>query len=150
MPSKSEVAIATLGCVGHIPVAPGTWGSLAALPFYRLMRGLNLKSYLLGLTALSLLGLRCANEAEKIMGKDPSAVVIDEVAGQLLTLLARPAGMKQILAGFALFRLFDIAKPGPVGWCDRNLKGGLGIMADDLVAGLLAAICLKPIMRYLK
>ena len=150
MLAKPKILIATFGGVGLIPVAPGTWGSLAALPLYWLMRGIRLRSYLLGIAGLTLVGLRCASEAEKTMGQDPGAVVIDEVAGQLLTLMARPAGLKEVVAGFALFRLFDIAKPGPVGWCDRELKGGLGIMADDLVAGLLAAACLNPIMRYFK
>ncbi|OPZ60330.1 MAG: Phosphatidylglycerophosphatase A [Deltaproteobacteria bacterium ADurb.Bin510] len=147
MQSKPSMLIATFFGAGLVPVAPGTAGSLAALPFYCILRGLRLGPYLIATAALSLIGTVCAHRAEKILGEDPGAVVIDEVAGQLLALMARPADVKQVLAGFALFRLFDILKPGPVGWCDRQLKGGIGIMADDLVAGLLAAAALKPLVR---
>jgi phosphatidylglycerophosphatase A len=72
--------------------------------------------------------------------EDPQEVVIDEVAGQLLALSLAPPHWGWYLAGFALFRLFDITKPFPASWCDRNVKGGLGVMADDLVAGLYAMI----------
>ena len=150
MQSKPSMLIATFFGAGSAPFAPGTIGSLAALPLYYLLRGLKLKSYLIATATLSLIGTACAHQAAKVLGEDPGAVVIDEVAGQLLTLMARPAGLKEVMAGFALFRLFDISKPGPVGWCDRNLKGGPGIMADDLVARLLGPACLKSITRYLK
>lgn len=147
---QTSMLIATFLGVGRAPVAPGTFGSLAALPLYGLLRGLRLGPYLLVTAALSLIGTVCAHQAAKILGEDPGAVVIDEVAGQLLALGSRPRGLKPVLLGFALFRFFDILKPGPVGWCDRNIKGGLGIMADDLVAGLLAALCLQPLGRFVR
>ena len=80
---------------------------------------------------------------------DPGEVVIDEVAGQWLTLLAVPPDPILYAAGFVLFRIFDIFKPWPVGWADRELGGGLGVMVDDLLAGLYAALCLTGALQWL-
>jgi len=92
-------------------------------------------------------GVVASGVVEKEWGKDPSRVVIDEVCGLLVTLVERPAGMKEIALGAALFRLFDIIKPPPVGTLDKNVKGGFGIMADDVAAGVMAALVLWVIRR---
>ncbi len=80
--------------------------------------------------------------ARRTQIKDPSCVVVDEVAGQFLTLAFAPADLLLYGAGFALFRLFDISKPWPVSWADREVPGGLGIMLDDIFAGIYAALVL--------
>jgi phosphatidylglycerophosphatase A len=135
--------IATFFGVGLAPVAPGTFGSLAALPAFLLMRGLTLKGYLAVVACLSLVGVKAAEIAEKQWGKDPGRVVIDEVVGMLLTLANRPKGLGSIVAAFLIFRSLDILKPPPIGTLDRELKGGLGIMADDMAAGLIGALIIK-------
>ena len=157
--------IATCG-VGYLPLAPGTWGSLVGVGVYLGWRALSLRlaqlfssqhqldtlqtealntaSLLLLITVVTLAGVWAATHAEKLLGrKDPGKVVVDEVAGQLITFLFVPATMALnwwiLLAGFILFRLFDIWKPYPA----RRLEGlesGLGIMADDCMAGAYAAI----------
>ena len=134
--------IATFFGTGLAPVAPGTFGSLAALPLFLLIRRLPLKSYLAIIAGLSLVGMKAAHSAEKQWGKDPSRVVIDEVVGMLITLVGRPTGLVPIVAAFLVFRSLDILKPPPVGTLDRRVSGGLGIMADDMAAGLIGALIL--------
>lgn len=132
--------IATWGGVGLIRVASGTWGSLAALPF---AWGLALVGGTPALVAASvaacLLGLWAAGHICRSGETDSSAIVIDEVAGQWLAVA--PAMLDPILwlTGFLSFRLFDILKPWPAGWIDRNLGGAPGVMLDDMVAGAYAA-----------
>ncbi len=138
---------------GLSPVAPGTAGSLAALPFAWIL-AVYLGPW--GLTVASLIavlvGLWAAQAYSIASGdEDPGAVVIDEVAGQWLALIpAAIAGptLWQFAVGFALFRIADIGKPWPANWIDRRLSGGVGIMLDDVVAGLYAAAGLA-MMLYL-
>jgi phosphatidylglycerophosphatase A len=159
------LTVATCG-VGYIPLAPGTWGSLVGVGLYLGWRSLSLRaaqafqsqppfkglqtetlytaSLLLLITMVTLAGVWGASRAEKLLGrKDPGKVVVDEVAGQLITFLFVPAAAalswRIILAGFLLFRLFDIWKPYPARRLEV-LESGLGIMADDVVAGAYAAI----------
>ncbi len=122
---------------GLLPKMPGTWGSAAALPFAwgltmaggpTLLAAATLVCFGVGWWASSVYVRRTGTE-------DPGEVVIDEVAGQWLVLLAAPLDPLFYLAGFALFRIFDIWKPWPVGWADRRIGGGLGIMLDDILAG---------------
>ena len=130
---------------GWIPKAPGTWGSAAALPLGWLLYWLG-GPPLLGLASLIVffVGWWASERIVRFDGlEDPSWVVIDEVAGQWLTLLFTPPSLLAYAAGFALFRLFDIWKPWPISWCDREIKGGLGIMVDDVLAGLLALAILS-------
>ncbi len=127
---------------GLLPGAPGTWGSLAALPFAAVILWIGGSALLLGASILIfLIGIWASNRyAESIGKKDPGAVVIDEVAGQWLALTPvclEPVGF---LVGFALFRTFDILKTWPANWLERSLPGGLGIMSDDMVAGFYSAI----------
>jgi phosphatidylglycerophosphatase A len=145
-------ALATLGPIGLFPKAPGTWGSLAAVvaaPW------LFLPLPLLGRAALLLIifgvGVWACSVAERTMGrKDPGCVIIDELFGQWLTLLFFSAmPVWSLVLAFALFRCFDILKPWPVRWAETAFPGGLGVMADDGVAGLYALGCLHLIMAFI-
>jgi phosphatidylglycerophosphatase A len=145
--------IATFFGIGYLHPAPGTWGSLAALPVFWALAVLGgWPLALAGIVAAFGLGWwATAREIEGLDDHDPSEIVIDEVAGQWIALMpvaigAQMAGVTLTalwpgwVAGFVLFRLFDIWKPGPVGWADRR-GDALGVMLDDVIAGLLAAIC---------
>lgn len=130
------VLLATWFGSGLLPRAPGTWGSLAALPFAWLIAGLAGPAGL-ALAAAAVFGIGCwaaGRYADASDDADPGAVVIDEVAGQWLVLVAAPLSLPAYAAGFLLFRVLDIVKPWPASWADRNLKGGFGIMADDVLA----------------
>lgn len=129
------IAVATLLGVGRLRPAPGSWGSLAVLPA-ALLGAPGCLVLALGFT---LAGLWAASRLEETE-EDPGWFVVDEAAGQCLALAALPAGASAwwVLAAFALFRASDIIKPGPIGWADR-MGGSLGIMLDDILAGLLAA-----------
>ena len=120
-----------------IPITPGGLGYVDA-------------SYIGMLVGVTLLGIWICGRAASDLGvHDHPGIVWDEIAGYLLTMTAAPAGWLWILVGFGLFRLFDIWKPWPIGWLDRRVGGGLGIMLDDLVAGVLAAACLQLIAALL-
>ena len=139
----------SLGCgSGLVPVAPGTAGTLAAIPVYLLLQDLSLAVYVAVVSVAFLAGIPlCAWTARRLGVHDHPAIVWDEIVGYLVTMVAAPAGWQWIVAGFVLFRLFDIAKPWPISWLDRRVTGGLGIMLDDLVAGVLAAILLQLLFR---
>lgn len=135
--------IATGAGSGYLPKAPGTWGTLVGLLLWWPLAGLSLTAYLATVAVLFIVGVASAGAAEKILDRgDPGVVVIDEIVGVLIALTAAPLHPAAALVGFALFRLFDIAKPFPVGWVDRHLHGGLGIMLDDVAAGLYALLVL--------
>lgn len=131
--------IATVGLAGLASPAPGTLGALLALPAVYLCQSVPL--VLLGLL-LMVLTVGSTAAVHRYLAThtqaDPSEVVIDEWIGQWIALAAVPVSWPWVLAGFVLFRLFDIFKPGPVGWAERNLGGAVGVMGDDVVAGLLA------------
>ncbi len=144
------VLLATwFGC-GLMKPAPGTWGTLGGLPFGIFMLALGGWPLLLaGVIAVSLAGYRAAAHYEKASGAhDSSEIVVDEVAGVWIALL--PAALSPVSAGlaFILFRAFDILKPWPVGWADKKLPGALGVMMDDILAGLIAAVILYGVRRY--
>ena len=141
---KDPVLFLALGFgSGLSPKAPGTLGTLAALPVYYLLSGLPLGGYLLIVTLLAVAGVwLCGRAAQRLGVHDHPGIVWDEIVGFLLTMAGTEASLASILAGFALFRAFDILKPWPIGWCDRHVEGGLGIMLDDLLAGAAAALVL--------
>jgi phosphatidylglycerophosphatase A len=148
------LAMATAGGAGFAPVAPGTFGSAVGVALFAglVSLGIGMLGLALAIAVVFAVGCWASGEAERRFGKqDDGRIVIDEVAGQLLTLaplLALPSAMGParsalwLLGGFALFRLFDIWKPGPVRWAERRFSGGLGVMADDMVAGGLGALAL--------
>ena len=136
--------------IGWLPRAPGSWGSLAALPFAWAIEQIGGPG-LLAFAALALFALGswvCDIALRETETRDPGWIVIDEVVGQWLTLLAAPASLLGYAAGFLLFRLFDIWKPWPVSLADRKLEGGFGVMADDVLAAVYAALVLLA-GRYL-
>lgn len=131
---------------GLAPVAQGTWGSLAAILPWLGLRLLPWPLYVLVLVLAFALGVWACGVAGRALGvADHRSLVWDEFVGQWLTLLPLmwwPGPWWLVVAGFALFRLFDVWKPWPIGWLDRHLKGGLGVMADDALAGAVAAVLL--------
>lgn len=140
--NRMWITLATLGPIGHLRPAPGSWGSAAALvpaAGLALIGGWSLE---LATLLVCVLGVRAATTYEAVTGKkDAKEIIIDEVAGQWIALLVVPLDWRWWLAAFCLFRLFDIAKPWPVRMAE-GFPGGLGVMADDIVAGVLAAVCL--------
>ena len=145
------VLIATCFGAGLVRWAPGTVASALALPLAWLLR-----SYTgtLGLAVATLvliaIGIWAAGACERRTGtRDSSAIVIDEVAGQFVALLLVPPTIALYAVGFVLFRLFDVVKPWPISLLDRRVKGGLGVMLDDIVAGALAAVLLWNVWLWL-
>jgi phosphatidylglycerophosphatase A len=138
------VCIATVGYVGYFPIAPGTAGSLAALALFAFIRWIGMPAIELGaIVAVFAIGVWAASGTERALGrKDPGIVVIDEVLGMLITLALVPASIGGIVVGFLLFRLFDVVKPYPAAQLE-HLHGGLGIMADDAVAGIDSHLALR-------
>lgn len=140
------LAVATGFYVGFLPVFPGTWGSVAAFVPYYFARNLPPWSYLIMLAVVFIFGFFSAGAAEKILDRaDAGPIVIDEIVGMLITLMFAPAHPLYWLLGFVLFRIFDILKPFPVCWFDNHIHGGLGIMLDDVMAGLYALVSLQLI-----
>ena len=138
-------ALIATGCgVGLLPLMPGTWASLAALPCGWAIRGLGGTAALAAAAAIAF-ALGCwapARVAAASGHDDPGFIVIDEVAAQWLVLLAAPLDWRWYAAAFLLFRLFDIAKPWPIRLMERRVAGGFGIMLDDIVAALYAVVLL--------
>jgi phosphatidylglycerophosphatase A len=135
---------------GYAPVASGTFGTLAAIPFYLWLVRLPLPLYLLTLVAFFFLACWVSGRAEILFGeKDSGKIVIDEVVGYLVTMTALPLDWRYATAGFFLFRFFDILKPPPARWFDREVKNGYGVVLDDVVAGIYAWLCLQAMMRLL-
>jgi phosphatidylglycerophosphatase A len=132
--------IATLGFIGYLPVAPGTFGTFAALLFFALLKP-AIPVHVLLIILVTALGTIASSRAEKILNeKDSSHIVIDEFAGYALALLFLPPTLSSLVVSFLLFRLFDILKPLPLRWIERTIPGGYGVMADDLVAGVYTNI----------
>lgn len=124
---------------GLSPFAPGTAGTLAAIPLYLLLSQLPLLGYLGALLLVTVVGFWLCGESSRRLGvHDHGGIVWDEFAGFLVTMAAAPAGWQWVVAGFFLFRLFDVWKPWPVYIADRDVNGGFGIMLDDLLAGIYA------------
>lgn len=129
---------------GLAPRMPGTVGSLAALPLILVLTCLGELYLIIALIVLIPLSIWAAGAGASLLrGHDPSQIVIDEVAGLLLTFFFIPFSVHAFLLGFILFRIFDILKPFPAGWIDKNVKHGFGIVLDDLVAGIYANICVR-------
>ena len=142
--------IATGFGIGRLPWAPGTWGSLAALPLaWAIVDLFGQGALFLATLALVAVGVWAAgHHARQADQKDPGAIIVDEVAGQWLALAFVPLDIRLYGLGFLLFRLADIVKPWPANWIDQNVAGGTGIMADDLVAGLYAAAALALLSAW--
>ena len=147
---KNPVHFLSLGFgSGLAPYAPGTFGTLAAIPLYLLIQPLPLVAYLI-VTALSvLIGVYLCEKTANALGvHDHSGIVWDEIAGYLITMIAVPLDWVWILTGFVLFRFFDILKPWPIKWIDAKVSGGWGIMLDDVLAGVFSLIVLHLLLNY--
>lgn len=143
--------IATWFGSGLLPKIPGTWGSAAALPFAWVIAWYGGPWALLAASLIAFgVGIWAAEVYSRHAGvKDAGPIVIDEVAGQWLTLAAFSPDPLTLIAGFFLFRFADIIKPWPASWADRSLQGGLGVMLDDMIAGLYAAVGLYAFLWIL-
>ncbi|MDP2911592.1 MAG: phosphatidylglycerophosphatase A [Candidatus Omnitrophota bacterium] len=134
--------IASIFYIGYLPVAPGTLGSLAAVILYYFICHSAAMMTIVTL-AVIILGFLTAGRVEKIFReKDPGEIIIDEFAGMLISLYRLPPTMGYVVTGFLLFRFFDIVKPKPISSLEK-LKGSMGIMSDDIVAGVYANIILQ-------
>lgn len=135
---------------GLMPKAPGTFGTLAAIPVYYLLRDLSLTYYLAAVVVICLSGIyACFYTSTALKVHDHPSIVVDEIAGYLITMIAIPFAWQWVIAGFVLFRLFDILKPWPISWIDKHMHGGSGIMLDDILAGVFACGVLHILMSVL-
>lgn len=129
---------------GLSPVAPGTMGTLVALPVYWLMQDLPWLYYAAIVVVMLFAGVwLCGESAKRLQVHDHPGIVWDEIVGYLVTMFMAPSGWIWMLVGFVLFRVFDILKPWPIGWIDAQVRGGWGIMLDDVVAALMAFFLLQ-------
>lgn len=129
---------------GLMPVAPGTWGTLAAIPLYLLLIGSHWSVYLTFTLLAFILGVWVSDKVSNDLGMhDYKGIVWDEVVGYLLTMFLAPKGLTWMVIGFILFRIFDIWKPQPIGYVDQKVHGGLGIMLDDVLAAVPAWLIMQ-------
>lgn len=143
------LALASALGFGYAPVAPGTFGTLAAIPLFYLSAAWPLWVRLLFTAVVVLVSFPIAHAAGKHYGEyDDQHIVIDEVAGYLVTVCLAPWSLKSALIGFIAFRVFDITKPWPARYFDRQVKNGFGCVMDDVVAGLFA-LAVTTLMLYL-
>lgn len=127
-----------------MPIAPGTWGTLAAIPIYFLLAYFSPLVYILTVIVFFLLGIWLCDLVSRDLGvSDYSGIVWDEVVGYLVTMLYAPQGLLWVLVGFILFRFFDIVKPYPISLVDERMKSGLGVMLDDLLAAIPSFLLLQ-------
>ena len=143
---KEDVVIflATGFYIGKLPFAPGTLGSLIGLPFSFVIAGMTLGSAILCTLIFTLFAIYIADAAEKLLKqKDPGCIVIDEIVGMAATLIGLPFNLITVVIGFIIFRILDIFKPFPIRILDNRIPGGLGVVADDLAAGIIANLLLR-------
>jgi phosphatidylglycerophosphatase A len=147
---RSPVHWLAFGCgAGAAPFAPGTFGTLLAVPVYLLLRSWPLPVYVFVTAVLLLVGIwLCGRTARDLGVHDHPGIVWDEVVGFLVTMTGAPAGWVWVIVGFVAFRVFDILKPWPIRWLDRHMPGGAGIMADDILAGIYAAVVLQLLVYW--
>lgn len=136
--------------VGYSPIAPGTLGTLVGIPICIILSLNGHKAYIIFLILFFILGVRISSLAEIIFNEhDSRKIIIDEIAGFLITMLFIPLEIKFVILGFILFRIMDIWKPAPISHLQK-LPGGLGIMADDIMAGIYSNIILQVLVFYTK
>jgi phosphatidylglycerophosphatase A len=140
------IALATGFYTGRLPLCPGTWGSLVAIIPWFFLRNLTLPAYLLMLVLVFVVGFFVSGSAEKLLDQaDAGPIVIDEILGMFITLICAPDHPAAWVLGFLLFRVFDIIKPFPCSWFDERIHGGIGIMMDDVIAGIYSLASLQLI-----
>ena len=144
---KLVMFLATGGFVGNIPFAPGTFGSIVAIPLCYAFSKINLSLAVPGLLLLILLAIWTAQVAERVLGRtDPGAIVIDEIAGMVVALIGVPFHLISVVSGFLIFRALDIVKPFPIRTLERRLPGGPGIVFDDVAAGIFSNLLVRLIL----
>jgi phosphatidylglycerophosphatase A len=150
---RLALSLATLGWAGYAPSARGTVGTLLAIPLFPALAALrepSLAGYLIALALILLGSVWTASVASEELGeRDSPHIVIDEVAGFVVATAFLDFSWSATAVAFCLFRLFDIAKPFPVSWVDRNVHGGLGVVGDDLAAGILAGLATRIVLAFI-
>ena len=140
-------ATSTVFFIGYLPLIPGTFGSIAGVGLFYLLKGVSPVTYFLFIFGIIVLGLFTCGRTEKLLNKkDPGCIVIDEVAGMLIALSSIPYDYKIIFLAFLIFRILDTLKPFPAGKL-QHLRGSPGVLADDLIAGIYTNIVLLLILR---
>ena len=146
---KAVMFLATGGFVGHIPVAPGTFGSLLGIPLCYALAQIHLPWAIVGAVSLIVVAIWIAQRAEAITRqKDPGKIVIDEIAGMVVTLIGIPFHLTSMVIGFFLFRALDIIKPFPIRSLERQISGGAGVVLDDVAAGIYANILVRLVLYF--
>lgn len=141
---RAVIFLATGLLIGNVPFAPGTFGSLIGLPFAFLLSRLNLLLSASFILLFVFFAIAVASAAEKILSKkDPAKIVIDEIAGLMVTFAGLPFNLGTAIAGFIIFRAFDILKPFPIRALERKVPGGSGVVLDDVLAGIYANLILR-------
>ena len=134
---------------GLSPIAPGTAGTLAAIPLFVAFSFLPMAAYLAFTLLVTVAGFWICGRSSELLGvHDHRGIVWDEIAGYLITMIGAPRAWPWVLAGFVLFRIFDVFKPWPANWADRQLHGGVGIVMDDVFAGIYALIVMQLALHY--
>jgi phosphatidylglycerophosphatase A len=141
---KLVMFLATGGFVGYIPFAPGTFGSAVAIPFCYIISKINLSLAVFAAVLIIFLAIWIAQAAETILKKkDPGSIVIDEIAGMVVTFIGVPFHPATVVSGFLIFRALDITKPFPIRTLERRLAGGTGVVLDDVAAGIYSNLLLR-------
>ncbi|WP_082353889.1 phosphatidylglycerophosphatase A [Marinagarivorans algicola] len=148
---KNPIAFLAFGFgSGLMPKAPGTAGTVAAIPLFLLLQPLSLYTYLAVIAITFIIGVYlCAQASKWLNVHDHGGIVWDEFVGLWITLIAVPTGWPWLVLGFVLFRFFDMLKPWPISLADKYIHGGFGIMFDDVLAGLAALACLQGVAYWL-
>ena len=145
--SKLFVGLATGGYIGFLPFSPGTFGSLPGIPLFYFLSSLGLLPAFFFIAAFILFSIWVAEKGETaLLAKDPGCIVIDEIAGMAVTFFAVPFSISAAIIGFIVFRFFDILKPFPINYLEKRFTGGLGVVIDDVAAGMMSNIVLQVIL----
>ena len=135
---------------GLAPYAPGTFGTLVGIPFFLILSLLPVPLYVAVTLVLLVIGIRICDSCSRDLGvHDHGGIVWDEIVGYLIAMIAVPVEWHWMITGFLLFRFFDILKPWPIRWLDKQVHGGFGIMIDDVIAGLFALVCQHLLIQWL-
>lgn len=133
---------------GALPIAPGTFGTLIAIPFYLFLATFSHTTYIILTIAITIFSIWLCNKvSEEIKVEDHQGMCLDEIVGYLVTMIAAPYGWGWMLTGFLLFRFFDIVKPWPIRQIDNGVKGGLGVILDDVLAGIYSLLIIQILAR---